>query len=312
MNEKIVVGIATFRRDDDCLNAVKSVQQIIIPPGKEISIVVCSNETNSVLFKRLREISRSIDIVYLEETRRGIPFVRNKILEFAKEVYADYLAFVDDDEIVERDWLKGLVETQDHFQSTVATGRVIAKYGSQIPNWVKDSQYFDKNQFETGRKMFFAATSNVLYDLHFLRRNKFKFDERFVHTGGTDNFLAADILRVGGSIIYCNEAVVIEEVSPERATMKWMALRTFRCRSNDVIYYKRRYNIVKAYLRVLKQILIKLYEIGCSLLVLIFSWRKVNLFYLLNNLMGLFGYLAGTVNFHYDEYKRIDNAKVSQ
>ena len=65
---------------------------------------------------------------YYTENKRGISAVRNKCIEICKEKNADYLVFIDDDEIAEKNWLQSLLDTSQKYNAEVVSGPVLCKF----------------------------------------------------------------------------------------------------------------------------------------------------------------------------------------
>src|SRR2546428_9804557 len=78
------------------------------PRGRfESSVVVCDNDSAESGRAVVSEMSGCFmePITYCDEPRRSISYARNKALENAK---GDAIAFIDDDEFPEKDWLHNL------------------------------------------------------------------------------------------------------------------------------------------------------------------------------------------------------------
>jgi hypothetical protein len=80
----------------------------------------------------------------------------------------------------------------------------------------------------TGSRVPGAGTGNLLLDLAALRRLDLRFDERFGLTGGEDTMLTRSLTARGGVIVWCEEAVLVDPVPPDRATRSWVLRREYR------------------------------------------------------------------------------------
>ena len=73
-----------------------------------------------------------------------------------------------------------------------------------------------------------AETNNLLLDLAAVRLAEVRFDESFGETGGSDASFTAELVRAGGRLVWCDEAVVTESVPAARATRSWVLRRQLR------------------------------------------------------------------------------------
>ena len=99
----VVVCICCRNVSKDLVNLLNSLDKLIIPHNFKIeAIIVINNKNkkykNSLKFKRLK-------ISFFYELKVGIPSARNKCLKVIKNKKFKYGSFLDDDCIVDKDWL---------------------------------------------------------------------------------------------------------------------------------------------------------------------------------------------------------------
>jgi glycosyltransferase involved in cell wall biosynthesis len=163
-------------------------------------------------------------IEYAAERRPGIPQTRNASLSSALGS-AEWLAFIDDDEIPDPCWLTRLLETQRASGADVVTGPVVARFQAPPPEWVRRGAFFDPPRHPTGAEVVTAYTNNALVRADAVAALPWGFDER-LRVGEDSEFF--ERLRARGSrIVWCDEALVHDSVPPERATWKWLVARGF-------------------------------------------------------------------------------------
>ncbi|WP_247642403.1 glycosyltransferase family 2 protein, partial [Brucella suis] len=112
---KIIIATTTRNRPKMLINLYKSLGDLEIPSNIDVEFLIVENNRTSTSESWLHEIRSSISpsaVVYILETSIGISCARNRALDYAQEAGADFLAFVDDDEFVEPDWLKQLFAEQ--------------------------------------------------------------------------------------------------------------------------------------------------------------------------------------------------------
>ena len=196
------------------------------PP--EIRIVVVDNdETESA--REVVDDARSWlrhRIHYRVEKRVGIPQARNAAL--AAALASDWIAFIDDDEVPEPDWLDALLRTQRATGADVVTGPSLPRFVEPPPDWVVESRLFEPLRHATGAPVPTAYTNNVLARGAALRALDSFFDERFTLGVGEDAELFARVAAADGRIVWADDAIVYENVPPARATLRWMLARGYR------------------------------------------------------------------------------------
>lgn len=175
----------------------------------------------------------------LAEPRLGIPFARNRVLDRALMLGADYLAFVDDDETVEPGWLDALWRGFKNSGYQLATGPVRPVYDCPqqlgplekrllqgVQGWEERTRCKNlRNMARNETFRFGAATSNWICDLSFLRKTGLRFDESIGLGGGSDTAFWRDQLALGGRNCWIDDALVCEDVPRSRLTVRYQFRR---------------------------------------------------------------------------------------
>ncbi|WP_396272520.1 glycosyltransferase family 2 protein [Granulicella arctica] len=157
---------------------------------------------------------------YISEPARGLSTARNRALD--ESTWADFVAFIDDDETANPDWLVTLVAGALCFEADVVTGPVHPRY-SDAPHWIKQGGFFSPVQRKTGSEVPFVATNNVLLSSSIVQI--FRFDSRFDQTGGEDTEYFMRVAHNGHRIVWVQEAVVTEAIPQERTNLRWLLSR---------------------------------------------------------------------------------------
>jgi succinoglycan biosynthesis protein ExoM len=157
----------------------------------------------------------------------NIAVARNAAIGQAK---GQYLAFIDDDEQPQADWVQRLLDALQRFDADAALGPVLPRYRSDCPAWIRHGGFFDRPRFLTGTSIDEgnARTGNVLMRADTLHAMTGPFDVSFGLTGGEDSLLFRDLLAQGKRLIWCDEAPVSEEVPADRANPGWLLRRSYR------------------------------------------------------------------------------------
>lgn len=162
---------------------------------------------------------------YVLEPRPGIAAARSRALAEAEDF--DLLAFIDDDEVPEEGWLSALLETQENTGAAAVAGRLVTEFPPDVDPWVLAGGYFQRPCWVTGASMRIAATNNLLLDLRQVRTFGLDFDERLGLAGGEDSAFTRDLVRCGGTIVWCQESVAVDHIEPDRLTRAALLRRAF-------------------------------------------------------------------------------------
>jgi len=221
---RIAVCIASFRRPRG-LHALLGALEAQRFEGErpEILLVVADNDPAESARPVCEDARRwlSLPLRYVVEAQRGIPFARNACVRAAGD--ADWLAFIDDDEIPEPDWLATLLAVQRETQADLVTGPVLGRFAFEPARWIVEGAFFAAPRRPTGTPMRRAYTGNTLMRVRALDAEFVHFDERL--RVGEDEELSTRLAARGFRIVWADEAVVWEDVPRERACVSYIVRR---------------------------------------------------------------------------------------
>jgi succinoglycan biosynthesis protein ExoM len=239
LTPRIQVGICitTFRRPSSLARLLDSLQQLRMDMFPEIAvrIVIVDNdaaESAKPVVDRFAPLG-PWPIHYTVEPRRGISFGRNRAVALTSE--CTFIAWVDDDEIVEPDWLAQLLTAQQRFGADVVSGPVLPVFEETPPDWAVEGRFYERPRLQTGTSVRFVATCNVLVRRAILDTVPGPFSPRFALTGGEDMNLFLQLYQAGCRMIFCDEAITREFMPSSRVTASWLVQRAFRRASSQVI-----------------------------------------------------------------------------
>ncbi|WP_432697225.1 glycosyltransferase family 2 protein [Marinobacterium sp. YM272] len=221
--------VCTYGRLKLLQRCIESLLSQTIPDNVTFCITVIDNDLNRSAESVVRSLDRTTDkkINYSVEERRGIPCARNKALDVSKEIGADLLIFIDDDEIAGKGWLAALYEVSKKYNHQAAVhGLVIPQLVDDIPESI--AGLFRVKKRPEGKALTACATDNVSIPMQFVTEQGLRFDESRPLAGGTDTIFFTEAHAQGLSIYQTNTAVVYEEVPPGRCSLKWLVKRKFR------------------------------------------------------------------------------------
>ncbi len=225
---QVDVCVATFRRPQMLGEALRALAAQRDDPGApSFRVVVVDNDAGATATGAVEAVraATGLDILLVHEPRQGISHARNAALDAAT---ADFVAFIDDDEVASAGWLVALCATQARERSSVVLGPVVPVFDAGVPEWKREHPVFTRPRHPTGTKLRLGATNNVLIDRRLIAEQNLRFDPAFALTGGEDTAFFELLRSFGAEIVWCDEAVVSERVPAERTRMRWILRRAFR------------------------------------------------------------------------------------
>ena len=196
-----------------------------------ISIVVVDNEeapNNQRAVAAFAAICL-FPVYYVHEPRRGIAFARNAVLHKSLATGADWIAFIDDDETAEMDWIAALM-ADEYRTIPVLMGRRIMVYPDEVSFWAPELR--TKRHFE-GQRTKTAYTHNVRFSIE-LVRDGLRFNERLGLMGGEDQEFFTEAHRRGFEIRRTLLAITHETAHPKRLTFAGQCYQAYWCAASDM------------------------------------------------------------------------------
>lgn len=177
------VCIATFRRPDDLGILLNSLEAQILH-NICMRIIIIDNDaagSAAALVKEKSAISKW-PVSYAIEPVQGISYARNRALDIAT---GDYIAFLDDDEYVNPDWLQNLYDALKFYQADIVAGSLVKLLPDTAPSWIKLNPIYLPHNRPSGTQLKYCATGNVLFAVAALDNPPLRFDTTFALTGGS-------------------------------------------------------------------------------------------------------------------------------
>ncbi|MGB2984335.1 MAG: glycosyltransferase family 2 protein [Phycisphaerae bacterium] len=226
----VAICVITFQRPEGLRRLLRGLDALNFradPP--EVEIVVVDNDPNGSAGQVCDEYRSELKwpLRYHVEPRRGIPFARNRALACVAD-HADFVAFIDDDEVPEPCWLDELLRVQHSYDADVVAGPVVPYFPEEVPSWVVKGRFFERPRHPTGYRLDVAYTGNVLARRAVFQGMESLFDERMALTGGSDSHFFHRVHRAGYTIVWADEALAYEWTPLNRARFGWLVQRFFR------------------------------------------------------------------------------------
>lgn len=221
--QAITVAVLTFCRPTElkrCLNSILERGQ----PGPTAAwklgeIIVIDNDpegsARSVVGAYADEAGE-IPIRYLNETRPGVGWARNRAMD---EAHCRVMVFIDDDEIVGENWPGGLIDTMNSTGAAMVGGPVDTEFEVAPPQWVIDGAFFDRpNPLHHSRQLWLRS-GNLAIDLEAVGSRGLRFDPQYQQ--GEDVHFTRRASRAGLDLRWSAFGSVTEFVGPERLSEDW-------------------------------------------------------------------------------------------
>lgn len=222
----IDVCVCTFRRES-LTDTLASIEKQELPADVSLRIIVADNDAEPSAAARVgafREQSE-IPVRYIHAPARNISIARNACLDAAT---ADWLAFIDDDEVAAPDWLALLLAQAEREDLTAVFGPAHARYDETAPEWITLKDFHTNQPERRGAIVETGHTCNALVR----RTDPLVRGERFLRekgrSGGEDTEFFFRLYHKGARYGICQAARVFEKVEGKRLDYRWLLRRRFR------------------------------------------------------------------------------------
>ncbi|MDO5528820.1 MAG: glycosyltransferase family 2 protein [Paracoccus sp. (in: a-proteobacteria)] len=225
MNQ-IAILLATFRRPQ-VAETIASLAAQDVPPGVSLRLIVADNdETESA---RHIVAGAACDLpfewTYLHAPAQNISIARNACLDAAGG--ADWVAFIDDDEIAASDWLMRLCEYARQHELDGVFGHVLAVYPPDAPGWMRRLEPHSHRP-PASPPPITGSSGNTLLRWRGTPWQNERFDLSRGRSGGEDTEFFMRLHRMGARYGVAPDAVLCEPVIPARLSLDWLRRRRFR------------------------------------------------------------------------------------
>lgn len=189
------------------------------------SVLVVENDDTARYGDLIEEFATDgLGVRHVLEPVAGLSHARNKVLEEAR---AEFVLFVDDDQILDQRILLEFVQCQAEFQCQVVAGHAPVKYPEGTALWRQG--YFEPTPVPYGRELDEAGTNCLFLETRSLGLLEPPyFDPRLNFSGGEDIDFTVRLHQRGAKIVSNPKAVAWENFPVERTTVPYILKRTYR------------------------------------------------------------------------------------
>lgn len=262
--KKILVSVCTYLRPNMLKRALNHIKELKPLDDAEVEILIVDNDKNRSAEQIVNEASIDFPytINYRVEEERGLSPARNKVLKSAIELNADYIACFDDDDSPDKNWLFELwdfekIKSAQQNKPVIITGPTFSKFDKDYPKYIT-MNFRSKTTKKTGQLRHTAATGNVLIPIEVVKNGIF-FDECFKYMGGEDGEFFQKAQTYGFEIYWCNEAIVYENITEEKANIKRILNRYFYNGFSNVFFELKKRNTALYKLKIFFKAIINIF-----------------------------------------------------
>ena len=226
---RIDVLLCTYRRPQ-VRETLRSLDALALPEGTDLRIVVSDNdETPSARgVVEAAAAGMTVRVVYGHAPARNIAVARNAGLDRASARGADFVVFLDDDEMAAPDWLMELLRCARRTGADAIFGPSLAEYGPDTPDWMRRQDHHSNRPVRRDGVVQTGHTCNALLRWRGTPWQSERFDVRRGRAGGEDTEFFFRLHRRGARFEICETAVVRESVPPARLALAWLLRRKYR------------------------------------------------------------------------------------
>lgn len=222
---EITVAIASIGRAS-LARTLRSLAALSQAPGTVISVVVADDSPDGAALRLIEGLSlEDLPVRCLKVASGNISVARNALIDAAS---GDWIAWVDDDEWVEPDWLVRLLDCAHEYKADVVVGPVLPEYPGDAPEWVVRAKPHYNEWGHRGKRLSTGRGGNTLVRTGLFRELGLRFDPALGVTGGEDTALFAAAAAKGAVIVATDDAIAYEPVPPERLAPSYILRRAVR------------------------------------------------------------------------------------
>ena len=213
---------------------LKSFAAMKIPQGVTVVFGIVENNSEKTCCEIIANCLGDHTVTYDLQPRLGIPFARNRVLDISLQEKCDFTTFVDDDEVVEPDWLVELFTDITSRELDLIGGPVgilpVPDNSSWIQRRIHSYLVRQFERFAEKNAARLASGEDYLVPIHtgnwmirnaFLEATGVRFDEGLGFSGGEDVQFYLAAKEAGAKTGWAARAIATERMSPERLTVSY-------------------------------------------------------------------------------------------
>jgi len=235
----ISIIICTYNRSAILKKALASLRDLQPVTGQDYEIIVVDNNSQDDTRRETEALMPLFGgkLKYTFEPCLGVSAARNKGI---RESAGDFVAFIDDDCIVDKDWLAQLYDTLQRQDADMAGGKILPLFPDDAPAWARQEDIKDKfSLLDRGDKEFrVLSLRDELYGGNLVARKSALlevggFDVNFGSIGtsvmlfGDEKEVVCRFLMLGKVVYYQPKAVVYHQVRRDKLSKAFCLRKAF-------------------------------------------------------------------------------------
>lgn len=299
----ISVCIITYKRPRQLGILLESLVEQTISAQCSVEIIIVDNDSNGssrFVVDSFRNRYQDHVVVYDIEPQQGIPLARNRSVGLAQ---GDFIAFIDDDEKADSQWLDSLYKSIIECQADAVFGPVVPVFPENCPGWLKKGKFYERPHYVNGSLVSTGRTGNALVRKSWLnKRGENPFDTELRLSGGSDSDLFSHMRQEGAKLCWAEHAIVYEFVGQERLNIKWLLMRAFRGGQGTARKIVLQLNLTGKMLHFMYRFTLVLFSL--SMVVMLFPFGFHRSIWWLRKAFSNAGQISVFLPYRYEEYKQ--------
>ena len=273
---------------------LNSLNRLKIPGNYKFKMIFVISPKFYIARNLLKKFLNKMDYLILESVRDNIPDSRNVFLKFIKNKDFQYAGFLDDDCLVDINWLFNMIKFINQNDCDIVGGPQKHKVKNDIFTDYYNCLEPDRPH---GKSVKWIATNNCFFSKKIFRKAKVFFDSKLARVGGSDQLFFRELSKKKFIIKWNKKSFITENFSHEREKRSWFLRRNLRYGYSGNIIDKEIYGKISIIMILLKLV----YLVSNAFLLIIIPSRK-NYIKALFLLLKASGRLIGLLNYKPKKY----------
>ena len=292
---KIYICSLISRKNLKYLNShLNSINKLSTPNNYKTKIVFVMNPKMNSNRYLVKKFLNKNDYIILKSLKENIPYSRNIFLKFIKDKDFKYAGFLDDDCMIDKNWLLNMLKFINQNRCDIVGG----PQKHVIKNKIFKNYY---HALEPNRKhgeiVRWVATNNCFFKKKVIKNLEVLFDTKLTSYGGSDQLFFNELYKKKFIIKWNTKSFITENYNFEREKKIWFLRRNLRYGYSGNLIDSKIYGKLSLIIIFLKI----LYLIGNSFFLIFFPSRKniIKAYFFLLRAAGRF---MGLVNYKPKKY----------
>ncbi len=254
---RVAICICTYKRPDGLAKLLDTLTQL--KPDTPDVVVVIDNHADGEGAAVCEQLASSypFELHFAIEPEPGISYARNSAVSLALQQQPDLIAFLDDDEWPEPNWLSELTRVQAATDSDAVGGPTLSVFPPDSPESLTSNPYYGADMnIEDGSECQLQAAGNFIIKATTISEmGPAFFRTEFAHSGGEDLAFFTTLAQKGARMTWAASAIVHEAVPANRMSRDWLKGRIINIANSRVrVMQILEPGIVPAFIRGLKTV----------------------------------------------------------